>query len=120
MYGFIKKRLNKMTKKQELEKEREEAKENLRALCPVGTTVYTILKHVSSSGMMRHIDVFIVKDNEPIMLNWLIVRAGLHTKARNSHSLKVGGCGMDMGFSVVANLAEAIHDDYKKLDHRWF
>ena len=32
-------------------------------------------------------------------------------------SLGVGGCGMNMGFSVISNLADELFGDYKKLKY---
>ncbi len=79
-------------------------------------TVYTTLKHVSSSGMLRHIDVIYIKDNKPINLNFYIERLGLYKRAKNAHaanadSLRVSGCGMDMGFSVVFDLSGTLYQD---------
>ncbi len=75
--------------------------------------VYTILKHVSNSGMLRHIDVIYIKDNKPIKLNWYIEKMGLYKRgsmeSNNSDSLRVGGCGMDMGFNVVYSLSRNLY-----------
>jgi hypothetical protein len=113
-----------MTKKQEMQKEKEEAILYLRELLlkdlPKGQkpTLYTSCKHVSSSGMMRHIDVFAIVDNQPININWYIEKLGTYKRAKNydaknADSLRVGGCGMDMGFSVVYNVGHAIFRDYE-------
>lgn len=113
------------TKKQIQEQERERAIKELKELCPAGTNVYTVLKHVSSSGMTRHIDVLVIKDNEPVLLNWYIEKLGSYKRGKNyndknADSLRVGGCGMDMGFAVVANLASTLFKgDYKQLNQRW-
>lgn len=42
--------------------ERAEAIERLRGIFPVGSTVYTILRHVSRSGMQRSISVMANSD----------------------------------------------------------
>ncbi len=66
---------------------------------------------------MRHIDVFIIKDNQPININWYIERLGTYKRGRfdsnNANSLRVGGCGMDMGFQVVYGLS---HQLFKSTD----
>ena len=45
----------------------EEAKQHaikqLRTILPKGSTVYTILKHISRSGMFRIIDLIYIKEN---------------------------------------------------------
>lgn len=115
------------TKKQLQEQEKEEAKQTLRKMFlpqlkkGIKPTVHTILKHVSSSGMMRHIDVvYITPKGEPIKLNWYIEKVGLYRRAKdynakNADSLRVSGCGMDMGFSVVYNLARSLFQDAKEI-----
>jgi hypothetical protein len=71
--------------------------------------------------MMRHIDViFIGKDRKPINLNWHIEKLGTYKRATNyqSHnadSLRVSGCGMDMGFSVVYGLGSQLFRDKKEI-----
>ena len=35
-----------------------------------GDTVYTILRHVSRSGMVREISLLTISDNKPISLDW--------------------------------------------------
>ena len=92
-------------------KEDQKAKivKELRELLPPGTTVYTKLNHVSSSGMMRVIEVMIFKDNEPRYLTYSVADI-LDYKLHNKYEgLKVHGCGMDMGFSVVYNLSAALY-----------
>ena len=94
----------------------EQIKEELRELLPAGSKVYTQVVHVSRSGMSRHIDVFAIKDNTPIKINWQIEKLGLFKRgssynAKNADSLRVGGCGMDMGFHVVYNLSSVLYRD---------
>lgn len=94
--------------------EKEQAKKDLLNMLNGSNKVYTILKHRSSSGMLRHIDVVIVKDNKPLNINWYVEKIGLYKRARNydaknADSLRVGGCGMDMGFSVVYNLSRELY-----------
>lgn len=85
----------------------------LRALCPPGTTVYTILRSVSRSGMTRVITPFILDpvDGKPISIV-RFVRPILNyptAEALGHVGLKVGGCGMDMGFHLVNALSYALH-----------
>jgi hypothetical protein len=98
-----------MTKKTEKEAR---CIELLRDIVKPGDTVYTVLKHVSASGMSRDIDVFVfhVVDGK-IQKSWLsnlMAGAGIATFNRNRECLRVGGCGMDMGFHVVYTLASVL------------
>ena len=44
--------------------DRQEAVKELRKMIRPGQTVYTVLRHVSRTGMSRGIDVYIIKNNE--------------------------------------------------------
>lgn len=87
---------------------KEECRAALLKILKPGDTVHCILRHVSRSGMMRHIDFYTMQTNDkgaPDM-RWLstyIADLGEYSQTNNG-ALKVGGCGMDMGFSVVYNL----------------
>lgn len=121
------------------EADREDAIRELKRLIKPGQTIYTILKHVSRSGMSRVIDVVIpyryYEDEYPLKpenervypaecdysaepkrvfkglkcrsISWLVGRAcGYRCDDRGG--LKVGGCGMDMGFHVVYRLGSTM------------
>jgi hypothetical protein len=95
------------------EQERQEAIDHLREMIKPGNTVHTILKHVSRSGMTRGIDVYFLKDSEPIWITAYVGKAIDQPQPadywRKSLGLKIGGCGMDMGFHVVENLSYALY-----------
>lgn len=87
----------------------QEAIESLREDLKPGDKLYTILKGVSRSGMSRNIDVFkfSTDENGGIIKQWLsprIARACGFTFDTKSESIKIGGCGSDMGFEIVYNL----------------
>lgn len=84
--------------------ERTEALERLRALISPGDTIYTQIKHVSRSGMMRIVQVYVFKDNEPRYLGFNVAEACGYPYDRNHEGIKVGGCGFDAGFDVVYHL----------------
>jgi hypothetical protein len=63
-------------------------------------TIYTVLRHVSSSGMQREISVKMIDAGRVIHLDYLVGEA-LGMKSGNHNGLKVRGCGMDMGFHLV-------------------
>lgn len=98
--------------------EREQAKDDLRKLLKPGATVYTILNHKSASGMSRCISLAIgQKDGSILKLDYLVAKArGEHID--NTHGgLKVGGCGMDMGFHLVYNLGCMLWPNGTKKPH---
>lgn len=83
--------------------------DRLREVLKPGTTVQTILRSVSRSGMSREISAVVVaKDGAVIDLDWLIVNAGLGYKFGKS-GIKIGGCGMDMGFALVYDLSRSLY-----------
>ena len=84
---------------------RERAKDQLRETLLPGSTAYTILRQVSSSGLSRHISV-IGPDHE--YLDGLVALALDYPTARDG-SLRIGGCGMDMGFAVVYDLSVTLY-----------
>ena len=98
-------------------KEAEEAKAALLELIPSGSTVYTVLRSVSRSGMFRRIDLYAI-DNNPRaleinggrpMLRYLSGYAAvLLGVPRNDKGLGTTGCGMDMGSNMVDNLRAAL------------
>lgn len=121
------------------ELKRAEAILHLRTILPKGSTVYTILKHVSRSGMTRGIDCYALSVEtrkgqedgheyqkqvaEPI---WITPYVGHAIESpqpidywRKSLGLKVGGCGMDMGFHVVNSLSYALYDNGYAIKHQW-
>lgn len=117
--------------------EQAEAIAQLREWIRPGDTVYTILDHVSASGMSRAIRVCLPyvrpsDDQEPsdrvddsqrytdlnraidfIHPNYAVGKAlGLRHWKRNGReqdALVVGGCGMDMGFHLVYELSHLLY-----------
>jgi hypothetical protein len=102
--------------------ERAEAIASLRALLSDGSTVFTVLRHVSASGRSRRISLVVIlptTDGSPDIrhLSYSAARAlGWHYVSGWHDAIRVGGCGMDMGFHLVDSLASAIG---RKLHHRW-
>ena len=92
--------------------ERTEAIETLRAHLRPGDTVQTILRHVSRSGMTRSISTILIgKDGTPWDVSGLVARATGSTFDRDRGGVKVQGCGMDMGFSLVYDLSRTLWPD---------
>jgi len=98
----------------------------LREWFPKGSTVHTILRHVSYSGMSRDISVLgaWIDDNGKVSFihpNYSISKVlGWTLKTKNgSDTIRVGGCGMDMGFHLVYSLSSALYGDGYALNHHW-
>jgi hypothetical protein len=91
-----------MTRQQKAE--REEALIMLHKFIQPGNTIYTILRHVSRSGMSRVIDLYQTR-GEPQWLSGYASRVGLGRFDCRRQGIRVGGCGMDMGFHLVYNLS---------------
>ena len=91
---------------------KDELREDCERFFPRGSTVYTILRHVSSSGMTRVISlVTIDKDGVVLHPNYSaakFLKMRLTTK-HGSDGIVVTGCGMDMGFHLVHNLSSALY-----------
>ncbi len=111
--------------------EKEEALEQLRAWLPRGTRIYTILRHVSASGMTRDISLVVFIDGQPIHPNWTAAKAlGLRLNKGGAYdSIRISGCGMDMGFHLVHQISSVLygkdekgnysHEGAYSLKHEW-
>lgn len=101
------------------QKEVDEARETLSHYIKNGVTIYTILRHVSRSGMSRDISVLLMVDNTPIFISWSTARVTGRrmSKERNHQAINVRGCGMDMGYDLASSLAYAF--GVKEWHHEW-
>jgi hypothetical protein len=86
----------------------------LERLTP-GQTVYTILRHVSASGMQRRISLRTIHDGALISLDH---SASVVTgrKLHDDGGIVCDVAGMDMGFDLVDALSDAMGI---KLRHEW-
>jgi hypothetical protein len=110
-----------VARRSEKQEQKEQALKSLRESLKPGDTVYTVLRSVSRSGMSREIDLYIFRDNAPEYLTGLVARACGFSLGKRG--LKMGGCGMDMGFHAVYELAAVLFPDGftctgKSEDHR--
>jgi hypothetical protein len=113
-----------MKTKAEKQADREKSIKFLKTFLKPGSTVYTVLRKVSSSGMSRHISVLVARkkrayEGQPVKpvirdIGWHVANVTGFT-LNDNHSLKVGGCGMDMGFHVVYSLGRALYPKGFKL-----
>jgi len=113
--------------KSKSEAERKEAIERLLRTVAPGDTVYTIIRHVSRSGMQREISL-VALDRQAI--TWPVTMTNHESVAKLAREalttidywaaralsyrigehggIVVGGCGMDMGFHLVYNLGRTL------------
>ena len=102
---------------------KEEAIKRLKEEIKKGDILFTQLNHVSQSGMTRHISVKQIRKNYPfdwtrlisIALDW---KEGKN-RFGNYNGIKVGGCGMDMGFHLVYTLSSVLYNDGYAIKHSW-
>ena len=93
--------------------EQQEAREKLlEHYLTEGSRVYTILRHVSTSGMSRDISLVIAdKDGTICDITYYAAQAlGDRLIERNGQyrAIRVQGGGMDMGFHLVYNLSSVL------------
>lgn len=93
------------------DKERAEWTEKLQKLVKPGDTVYTVLRHVSRSGMSRRIDLYLIDADGPHFITGMAAAAMGMRWDRDKGGIIVGGCGMDMGFHLVYNLSRVLFRD---------
>jgi hypothetical protein len=119
----------KMSKKAQKEMDIQYAREQLLThYVSEGDTVYTVLRSVSSSGMSCTLSLKVAKEGKILdltyyagtVLDWPIV------EVNGSRALRVGGCGMDMGFHTVYTLSRVLFreegntkDAGYSLNHAW-
>ena len=84
-----------------------------------GDTLYTVLEHVSRSGMMRRIHVYVIKNDVPLWINHHIGDLGLYKRHKGTGALIVRGCGSDTGKDITYSVARILFGDCYALNHRW-
>lgn len=75
-----------------------------------GVKVYTILRHVSSSGMSRDISLVIGDGNDIADITYYAAHAlgDKLIESKGHRAIRQNGCGMDMGFNLVYNLSSVL------------
>ena len=94
---------------------------SLKKAFPKGSTAYTKLIHCSKSGMTRIISVMSIKKNQPYYHNHSVSEILSFKKAEKfgEYGLKIGGCGMDMGFHLIYTLSCKLYGDGYAIKQRW-
>jgi hypothetical protein len=117
-----------MNKKQQ--SERDEYISKLRATLKPGDTLHTVLRQVSRTGMSRVIDVYHFrakrgKVERSWLSYWIAKACGFTFSTGRPEGIKIGDCGMDMGFKIVYNLGRTLYpkgvgcsgENYQSNDH---
>lgn len=98
-------------------------KQHLLEILQPGDTVFCSLKKRSASGMTRCIDLRVFRgDSRNPTTQWLsywVAKALDYTFDEKTEAVKIGGCGMDMGFHLVSTLAAKLFGDARALKHCW-
>lgn len=90
-----------------------------------GYKVYTILRHVSKSGMYREISPVLIIDNRVyyIAYSTAIITGMKYTEKNGHNAIGISGCGMDMGFSLVYDLSSVLYRNEErgayKINQEW-
>jgi len=110
--------------KSEREAKKEEAITKLRELLPEGSTISLSLSHVSRSGMSRVIKC--IADDRDI--SYFVANATENPWVDGYiGGVRIGGCGMDMGFTLIDQLAHVLYgkplrqssNKEESIGHRW-
>lgn len=101
------------------QRERSEQIAKLRKLLKSGTTVYTVLRRVSSTGMTRLIDLYVIAEGDIVRITWSAAKVLELPYCRKREALRVTGCGMDMGWDTVYGLSQILLHDGGVLTQRW-
>lgn len=80
-------------------------------MLPPGTTIHTILRHVSKSGMVRDISVILLSNLWPGESRDIThdVAIALRLKRQRNGGVRVHGVGMDMGFNLIYQLGALLY-----------
>jgi hypothetical protein len=85
-----------------------------------GSTVYTILRKISSSGMTHHYSLVVANREGKIedityytahAIGWTLIESNGH------RAIKVSGCGMDMSFHLVSTLSAVLFKGEERADY---
>jgi len=110
-----------MSKANQKRLDQEYAKERLlEHYLEQGSTVYSLLRKVSSKGMTRHYSLFTVSKEGKIQdityyssqaLGWSMVDSD------GRRAIKVQGCGMDMSFHLISTLSAVLFKGEDRADY---
>lgn len=103
-----------MSKAQEKLQEQQESIAYLRKILRPGTTVYTVIRSVSSSGMSRTMDVYTIHKGQLTYLTGYVAKVTGSSRTKQGAIRSQGG-GMDMGFALIYYLSRVLYPKGFKL-----
>jgi hypothetical protein len=106
-----------MSKREQAKADRDYAKEHLLThYLKEGDYIYTILRSVSASGMTRNISLVLAREGEIIDITYYAAHAmgDKLSESKGHRAIRVNGCGMDMGFHLVYNLASVLFNGQER------
>lgn len=95
-----------------------EAIEYLRGILKPQDTLWTIVRHVSKSGMSREITCCVIVNGEIRNVSWAVARALGWRYNADRGAVRVSGCGMDMCFHTVYSVAQVLFGDGYAIEKR--
>jgi hypothetical protein len=105
-----------LTKKDGEKLYREQCRKELLKLLKPGSTIHTILCHVSKSGMQREIKLVVCSKDGIRNISYL-ASVVMKDRIGKRDGIIIGGCGMDMGFALVHNLGYYLWPNGTKKPH---
>jgi len=95
------------------EREKQNAKRYLLEQLEIkpGDEIFTVLRHVSQSGMMRHVSLFYLKENDLVNISYHVSKLIDFPFSDKNNAVKVSGCGTDVGFQTVYNMSYHLFKD---------
>ena len=116
----------KAQRKAQLELDRLYAVEKLHEhyLTP-GATVYTLRRHISSSGLSQDISLYVVNNNKLENITYYAAHAlgERLIESAGYRAIRQQGGGMDLGFNLVYNLSSVLYAGQDRagyvLKHEW-
>ena len=91
-------------------KEIDSEMEYLRSILKPGSEVYTTVKSVAKSGMSRTMSLHVVIDGKICRITYSTAVI-LGDPIQKDGTIRVHGCGMDMGFHIVYALSRILFPD---------
>lgn len=93
---------------------KEQSKTQLKELLKKHPTIYTVIRSVSSSGMSRTMEFWVVQGGDLRRITSLMIDVLGWGESPKGY-LKVGGCGMDMAWHSCYSAYAVIGLDVKKM-----
>ena len=113
---LLHKECKKLAKKEGAALYKEQSRAALLQIVKPGQTVSTVLRHVSRSGMLRRISLYVGDGGDVRCIDHYAASVTGH-KESDKGGIVMTGCGMDMGFALVYDLGAALWPNGTKDPH---